>query len=104
AEALASRLIPHDCATAPIQGVNPSAMVRYVLCRIDIAIKSMTKSGPWITANSGREEDLVAPDDRTRMRQTRDGRFPLDVERLSFVPAYRKVLAVSHARGIRTAE
>ena len=55
-------------------------------------------------ADRRRDEDAIAPYDRARMRETRDGDFPFDVRAADSVPGVGQILAVRHARCRRTAE
>src|SRR5262249_45282182 len=68
------------------------------------AVQARLERCAGAAADSGRDENLVLPNDQTRMRQAGDWRLPENVGSMRSVPTDRQALPVRNAGGPRSAE
>src|SRR5687768_18344805 len=77
-------------------------MLGSILGPVTIAVESWFERRFRIGANRGRDEDAITPNDRARMRETRNLRFPENIFAGLAVPLIWQVLSLCHARSAWT--
>ena len=101
---LVGRLGPDGFSGEPVERHHHPSLRRAILRRGACAVEPRLEGRIGAAADRRRDEDAIAPDDRARMRETRDGDFPFDVRAADSVPGAGQILAVRHARCRRAAE
>src|ERR1051325_1402823 len=89
--------LPLNFARLFIERVDHPAVARAILRRIAVAVKTGTKRRVWIAADRAGYKDAIAPDDRTRMSESRNRRVLENVLPGLSVPCVRQVLSIGDA-------
>src|SRR2546428_13391687 len=79
-------------------------MPRTIVGSISVTIQSGPERRVALTAHCYGEEQLIAPDNRTRVGESGNAFLPSNILTLQAVPMPRKVLAIGDARRGRSAE
>ena len=79
-------------------------MHRAVLGCLARTVEAGLERGISLAAHRGGEEQVVAPDDRTRMGKAGDRDFETDAYAGRHVPLVRQVRSVHHTGGVRAAK
>ena len=94
-----------DLSGALVERDRPSTSARErSVRRVAVAVEAAAERRLRIAADRARDEDAIAPDDRARVREARDGRPPQDVLAGRDVPAVGQILAVGDAGRLHAAE
>src|SRR6266487_4053062 len=89
--------LPKHFAAAFVQAQHQPAMQRTIVGSITVSIQSGPEGSVALIAHCCGQEQLVAPDNRTRMGESGDAFLPTNVLALNAVPMLRKVLAIGNA-------
>ena len=101
---LVGRLGPDGFSGEPVERHHYPFLRRTILRRSACAVEPRLERRIGAAADCRRNKNAIAPDDRARMRETRDRDFPFDVRAADSVPGARQILAVRHPRCRRAAE
>src|SRR5438093_992997 len=95
-----SHLLPGDLARLFVQAVNDPLMTGLVRHRLNIAVQPDLELRVGLPTDSRGDEDLVSPDDWTRMAEAGDRCLPFHVLARRHVPLSRSWETLGNAAGI----
>ena len=83
-----------------IQAKNLPGVLRCIVDGTDIPVIADSNLGVRIAANGRGDKNPISPNDRTRMPQAGDRRFPADILACLEIPGDGWMLSVGHARAV----
>ncbi len=102
---------PHDRHAFPrnlprplVERVQHPLVHGRIVGRVAVAVEPGLERCVRAAADRGRDKEAIAPDDGTRVRQSRDRRAPQHVLPSLRIPAIGQVLPVGNARRVRASE